>query len=132
MMITKMTKGPRRRIDEQREKLDVFNKELENTKKNQTQMKNAVTEMKKHTRRNQQQTDGCRGMDQQAEETVVEIAEAEQKKRIRSEDSLRDLWDNIKFLKEPEEEEQTKLKVSRSKEITKFGAERNEIETKIQ
>ena len=35
-----------RRMDKQREKFKVFNKELENIKNNQTKMKNTITEMK--------------------------------------------------------------------------------------
>ena len=55
IMIVKMFKGLGRRLDEQIEKLNVLNKELENIKKNQTEMKNTITEMiKESTRKNQQ------------------------------------------------------------------------------
>ena len=39
-----MFKELERRLDEQSEKLEVSNKVLENTKKNQTEMKNTVTD----------------------------------------------------------------------------------------
>ena len=54
VMIVKMIKELGRRMDEQSEKLEVFNKELETIKNNQTEIKNTITEMKKYTRRNQQ------------------------------------------------------------------------------
>ena len=54
IMIIKMLKELRRRMDEQSEKIEVFNKVLENIKKNQTEMKNTITEIFKYTRRNNQ------------------------------------------------------------------------------
>ena len=45
IMVVKMIKGLGRRMDSQSEKLDVFNKELENIKKNQKEMRNTITEM---------------------------------------------------------------------------------------
>ena len=45
IMVIKMIKGLGRRMDSQSEKLDVFNKELENIKKNQKEMRNTITEM---------------------------------------------------------------------------------------
>ena len=53
VMIIKMLKELGRRMDKQSEKLDVLNKELENIKKNQTEMKTTITEILKYTRRNQ-------------------------------------------------------------------------------
>ena len=46
VMIIKMVKQLGRRMDAQSEKLEVFNKELENIKDNQTETKNTITEMK--------------------------------------------------------------------------------------
>ena len=46
VMIVKMFKQLRTKLDEQIEKLEVFNKELENIKKNQAEMKNTITKMK--------------------------------------------------------------------------------------
>ena len=45
VVIVNMTKEFRRRMDAQREKLEVINKELENIKNNQTEM-NTISEMK--------------------------------------------------------------------------------------
>ena len=44
-------------------------------------MKNTITEIKKYTRRNQQQIKWQRGIKQLAEDRVVEITEAKQKKK---------------------------------------------------
>ena len=46
VMIIKMLKELRRRTDEHSEKLEVSNKELENIKKNQTEMKEIIIKMK--------------------------------------------------------------------------------------
>lgn len=51
-MIIKMLKELRKRMDEHSEKLEVSNKELENIK-NQTELKNTITERKKYIRGNQ-------------------------------------------------------------------------------
>lgn len=47
-MIIKMIKEPWRRMDAQSEKSEVFNKELEKIKNNQTELKNTITKMKIH------------------------------------------------------------------------------------
>ena len=44
-MIIKMIKELGRRTDAESEKLEVFNKELENLKNNHTEMKNIISEM---------------------------------------------------------------------------------------
>ena len=47
VMIVKMIQELRKRMDAQSKKLqEVFNKELENIKNNQTELKNTITEMK--------------------------------------------------------------------------------------
>ena len=51
IMIVKMIKKLRRRMDEQNEKSDVFNNELKNKERNQT---NIIIEIKKYTKRDQQ------------------------------------------------------------------------------
>ena len=50
-MIIKMLKELGRRLDKHSEN---FNKELDNIKRSQAKVKNAITDIKKHTRRNQQ------------------------------------------------------------------------------
>jgi len=52
IMIVKMIKKLRRRMDEQNEKSDVFNNELKNKERNQK--KNIIIEIKKYTKRDQQ------------------------------------------------------------------------------
>ena len=49
VVIVKIIKEVGRRMDAEREMLEVFSKELENTKNNQTDMKNTITEMKNKT-----------------------------------------------------------------------------------
>ena len=46
VVIVKIIKEVGRRMDAEREMLEVFSKELENSKNNQTDMKNTITEMK--------------------------------------------------------------------------------------
>ena len=48
VVIIKMIKELGRRMDAQSEKLEVFNKELENIKNNKKEMKNTITEIKIH------------------------------------------------------------------------------------
>ena len=50
VVIIKMIKELGRKMDAQSEKLEVFNKELENLKKNQTKVMNTITN-EKYTRR---------------------------------------------------------------------------------
>ena len=52
-MIAKMIKEIKRRMDAQSEKLEVLNKELENIKNNQAEIKDIITEVKKYSGRNQ-------------------------------------------------------------------------------
>ena len=47
VMIIKMLKELRRRMDKHSKKLKVSNKELDNIKKNQTELKNIITEILK-------------------------------------------------------------------------------------
>ena len=77
----------------------MFNKDLEELKNKQTEMNNTITEMKNTL-------EGINSRITEAEEQIsdledrrVEITTVEQnkEKRVkRNEDSLRDLWDNIK------------------------------------
>ena len=46
VMIIKMNKELRRRLDEQIEKLGVFKRNIEHIKNNQTEMKSTISEMK--------------------------------------------------------------------------------------
>ena len=110
IMIVKMIQNLGNRIDKMKE---TFNKDLEELKRNQAMMKNTINEIKNTL-------DGINSRITEAEEQIsnledkiVEITTAEQnkeKRMKRTEDSLRDLWDNIKrtnirIIGVPEEEE---------------------------
>ena len=96
IMIVKMIQNLGNRIDKMQE---TINKELEELKRNQAMLKNTINEIKNTL-------DGINSRITEAEERIsdledkmVEIttAEQEKEKRVkRTEDSLRDLWDNIK------------------------------------
>ena len=95
---------------------ETFNKDVEELKRNQEMMKNTINEIKNIP-------DGINSRIMEAEEWIsdledkmVEITTAEQnkeKRMKRTEDSLRDLWDNItctniRIIGVPEEEEKKK------------------------
>ena len=99
IMIIKMSKELGRRMDAESKKLEVFNKELENIKNNQTEMKNTITEMKNTLEGINRRLNDLEERISELEDRVVEITAAEEKKdkrMKRNEDSLRDLWNNIK------------------------------------
>ena len=95
IMIVKIIQNLVNRIDKMQEK---FNKDLEELKRNQAMMKNTINEIKNTL-------DGINSRKTEAEERIsdqedkiVDITTAEQnkeKRMKRTEDSLRDLWDNI-------------------------------------
>ena len=96
IMIVKMIQNLGNRIDKMQE---IFNKDVEELKRNQATMKNTINEIKN-------MLDGINSRITEVEERIsdledkiVEITTAEQnkeKRMKRTEDSLRDLWDNIK------------------------------------
>ena len=109
-MIVKMIQDLGNRMEKIQE---TFNKDVEELKRNEATMKNTINEIKNTL-------DGINSRITEAEERIsdledkiVEITTAEQnkeKKMQRIEDSLRDLWDNIKhtnirIIGVPEEEE---------------------------
>ena len=80
VVIVKLIKELGRRMAAQSEKLEVFNKELENIKNNHTEIKNTITEIK----------NTVEGINRRLNDTeeqistldgVVEITDAEQKKK---------------------------------------------------
>ena len=78
---------------------EMLNKDLEEIKKSQSIMNNAITEIKSMLEGNQQQNNEAEDTRSEVEDRMVEINEAERikEKRIkRNEDNLRDLWDNVK------------------------------------
>ena len=94
----------------------MFNKDLEETKKSQSIMSNAITEIKNTLEGNNGRITEAEDRISEVEDRMVEINEAERKKekRIkRNEDNLRDPWDNvtwpnIQIIGVPEEEDKKK------------------------
>ena len=91
-----------------------FNKDLEEIKKSQSIMNNAITEIKSTLEGTNSRIMEADNRISEVEDRMVEINEAEWKKRIkRNEDNLRDLWDNVKcpnirIIGVPEEEDKKK------------------------
>ena len=78
---------------------EMFNKDLEETKKSQSIMNNAITEIKSPLEGTNSRIIEAEDRISEMEDRMVKINEAERKKekRIkRTEDNLRDLWDNVK------------------------------------
>ena len=78
---------------------EMFNKDLEEIKKSQSIMNNAITEIKSILEETNSRIIEAEDRINEMEDRMVKINEAERKKekRIkRTEDNLRDLWDNVK------------------------------------
>ena len=117
IMIVKMSQDLRKRMEANIKKMqEMFNKDLEELKNKQTEMNNTITEMKTTL-------EGINSRITEAEEQISDVkdrmveftaAEQNKEKRMKSnEDSLRDLWDNIKpnnihIIQVPEGEEREK------------------------
>ena len=95
-MIVKMIKNLGHRMEKIQE---TFNKDLQELKSKQTMMNNTINEMKNFLEGiNSRLTEAEEQISNQGDK-IVEITTAEQNKEKRMkriEDSLRDLWDNIK------------------------------------
>ena len=83
VMIIKMIKELRRRMDAQSEKLEVVNKELENIKNNQTETKNTISEMKNTLEGINSTLNDTDEQISELEDRVVEITATEQKKELK-------------------------------------------------
>ena len=95
-MIVRMIQNLGNRIDKMQE---TFNKDVEELKRNQTMMKNTINEMKTtlegiNSRINEEEEWISDLEDRMVEFTAVE--QNKEKRTKRNEDSLRNLWDNIK------------------------------------
>ena len=117
VMIVKMIQDLGNRMEAQIEKIqEMFNKNLEEPKNKQTVMDNTITEMKNTLEGINSRITETEERISELEDRMVEITAAEQnkeKRMKRNEDSLRDLWDNIKhtnirIIGVPEEEEKEK------------------------
>ena len=76
-----------------------FNKHLEDIKKSQSIMNNAITEIKSTLEGTKSRIIEAEDRISEVKDRMVEINEAERKKEKRikiNEDNLRDLWDNVK------------------------------------
>ena len=95
-MIVRMIQNLGNRIDKMQE---TFNKDVEELKRNQAMMNNRITEMKNTLEGiNSRITEAEEWISDQ-EDKIVQFTAVEQtkeKRMKRNEDSLRDLWDNIK------------------------------------
>ena len=97
---------------------EMFNKDLEELKNKQTEMNNNTTEMKITLEGINSRITEAEGRISDLEDRMVEFTAVEQnkeKRMKRNEDSLRDLWDNIKrnniriiWVSEGEERERTR------------------------
>ena len=95
---------------------EMFNKDLEEVKKSQLKMNNAINEIRITLEGTMSRIKEIEDRISEVEDKMVEINEAERKKekRIkRNEVNLRDLWDNVKhpnirIIGDPEEEDKKK------------------------
>ena len=96
IMIVKMIQNLGNRMEEIQE---TFNKDLEELKSKQTMMNNAMNEIKNSLEGINSRITEEEEWISDLEDKIVEVTTAEQNKEKRMkriEDSLRDLWDNIK------------------------------------
>ena len=113
VMIVKMIQNLGNRMENIEE---MFNKDLEELKSKETVMNNTITDIKNTLEGINSRITEAEGQISELEDKMVEITAREQnkeKRMKRNEDSLRDLWDNIKrtnirIIRVPEEEEKKK------------------------
>ena len=113
-----MIKELMRRMDAQNKRSEVIYKELENTKNNQSKVKNAITEMKNTREGIKSRLNSTESSSLSWKDKVEEITASEQnkeKRMKRNKDSLRDLWDkitctNIHIIGDSEKEERKGLR----------------------
>ena len=95
-MIVKMIQNLRNRMEKIQE---MFNKDVEGLKSKQTMMNNTINEIKNSLEGINSRITEVKEQISDLEDKIVEITTTEQNKEKRMkriEDSLRDLWDNIK------------------------------------
>ena len=113
VMIVEMIKNLGNRMEKMQE---MFNKDLEELKNKQTMINNSINEIKNTLERINSRITEAEEQISDLEDKIVEITATEQNKEKRMkriEDSLRNLWDNIKhnnilIIAVPEEEEKKK------------------------
>ena len=118
IMIVKMIQDLGKRMEAKIEKMqETLNKDLEELKNKQTEMNNKITEMKTTLEGINSKITEAEERINDLEDRMVEFTAVEQnkeKRMKRNEDSLRDLWDNIKcnnicIIGVPEGEEREKV-----------------------
>ena len=141
IMIVKVIQDLGKRMEAKIEKMqEMFNKDLEELKKKQ--MNNTITEMKTTLEGNNSRITEAKERISDLEDRMVEFTAVEQNKEKwmkRNEDSLRDLWDNIKrnnirIIGVPEGEEREKGPEKTLEEIIvkNFPNMEKEIATQVQ
>ena len=96
VMIVRMIQNLRSRMEKIKE---IFNKDLEELKSTQTMMSNTINKIENCLEGINSRITEAEQWISDLEDKIVEITTAEQnkeKRMKRTEDSLRDLWDNIK------------------------------------
>ena len=117
IMIVKMIQDLRKRMEAKIEKMqERFNRHLEELKNKQIEMNSTITEMKNPQKVINSRITEAEEEISDVEDRMVQFTAGEQKREKRmktNEDSLRDLWDNIKcnnirIIRVPEGEEREK------------------------
>ena len=144
VMIVKMIQDLGNTMEAWIEKIkEIFNKDLEEPKNKQSVMNSTITEMKNTLAGINSRITEAEERISDLEDRMVEITDAEQnkeKRMKRNEDSLRDLWDNIKctnirIIGVPEEEEEKgkgPKKISEQIILKSFPNMGREIATQVQ
>ena len=143
VMIVNMIQNLGNRMEAQIEKMqEMFNKDLEELKNKQTVMNNTISEMKNTLEGINSRITEAEEQISELEDRMVEITAEEQNKEKRMkriEDSLRDLWDNIKHtniqiigVAEEEEKEKVSEKIFEEVIIENFPNMGKEIATQVQ
>ena len=92
-MIAKLMQNLRNRMEKKQE---TFNKDLEELKSKQTMMNNIINEIKNSLEGINSRITEAEELISDLEDKIMEITTVKQNKEKRIEDSLKDLWDNIK------------------------------------
>ena len=143
IMKVKMIQDFGKTMEAKIEKLqEMFHKDLEKLKNKQTEMNNTITEMKTTLEGINTRITEAEERITDLEDRMVEFTAMEQnkeKRMKRNEDSLRDLWDNIKCnniciigVPEGEEREKGPEKILKETIVEKFPNMGKEIATQVQ
>ena len=143
IMIVKMIQDLGKRMKAKMEKMqEMFNKDLEEWKNKQTEMNNTITEMKTTLEGINSRITEAEERISDLEDRTVEFTAMEQnkeKRMKRNEDSLRNLWDNIKCnniriigVPEGEEREKGPEKISEEIIVENFPNMGKEMATQVQ